>query len=167
MKLRLSITLALACVLSGCAIFCPTPNANDPERAAGREQRGFDPAFVLAPNPNQPNVFVTESGQITVDQDPIRVRGNTEAPGRSTAKIVWALDRSNAFTFSEKTRPGIAFVPQDGAPLPTCVRQANGKVFACTFTGRAGQLAKYKYTVNLQGPNGLNPSYDPGVEVQF
>ncbi len=60
---------------------------------------GFDPRTVRQPQPLLPNIFITETEKIVLDQSPIRINKQHVRDGRVT--ISWALPAGSPYTFPE------------------------------------------------------------------
>ena len=121
-------------------------------------------ATAQAPNPREPNVVV-ESGTITVDQDPIRLRRSHAESGRW--QIIWVLARSGDYLFADD---GIKVSPAtEDRKLPDdlqCFRMPTGVRFVCSFKPRDGEF-NYKYDVNVVGKDSGRISLDPIININF
>lgn len=133
------IAAACALVLAGCQHF---------HHDARLGLEGFNPRVVRQPQPLFPNVFITDSGYIVVDQEPIRIGKRDVHDGRVT--ISWALAAGSPYTFPAN---GIAIgagttkdAPQD---LKCSVQGSQAKVFECSYRAPQRRYV-YKYTVYVR-----------------
>lgn len=164
---------ALACI--ACVLLISSCQVLHKESRVGLE--GFDPAVVRQPQPLLPNVFITDSGLIVVDQEPIRIGKRDVRDGRVT--ISWALAAGSPYTFPS-TRPpykdsvdGIVIgpgsdKPQDKPVEATCVVQGSRKkVIECSFRAPREGRTRYKYTVNVLQGSRLIEALDPNIEGSY
>jgi len=139
--------------LGGCAHFYG-------EARLGLE--GFNPRVVRQPQPLFPNVFITNSGHIVVDQEPIRI-GKREVGRDGRVTISWALAAGSPYTFPSN---GIVIGsgPAGGAPpdLKCSVQGSLAKVFECSYRAPEGRY-RYKYTVYVRRGNELLEALDPNI----
>lgn len=152
------LLLLAGCVigLAGCQHF---------QQNARRGLDGFDPSVVRAPQPLLPNVFVTDTGFLVVDQEPIRIGRRDIVDGR--IKISWALAAGSPFTFPAN---GIVIGPGPSRDTPQDLRCAvqgsQAKVFECSFRSAQGR-SKYKYTIYVRQGDGLLEALDPYIETSL
>ena len=156
------IVAAYALLLAGCAHL----DKFDCRQCA---LEGFDPRAVRLPQPLFPNVFVTDSDRLVVDQEPIRIDKRDVRNGRVT--VQWALAAGSPYTFPSN---GIVIGPgsnkdQDKPVEVRCGEPAKftqQKVFECSFRAVPGR-SKYKYTVNVRQGDKRLEALDPYVETDI
>ncbi len=90
MKKWHAIAIACVLVLAGCQCFVKSD--------ARRELDGFDPRLVREPQPLFPNIFISDTGKIVLDQTPIRIKKEHVQPN-GTVKISWALPAGSKYSF--------------------------------------------------------------------
>ena len=155
--MRRSLSIFAVCVvfLASCQHF------QDPR--TGLE--GFNPRVVRQPQPLLPNVFVTASGYLVVDQEPIRIGKGDVRDGRVT--ISWALAAGSPHTFPSN---GIVIGPGPSKDTPQdlkcAVQGSQAKVFECSFRAPEGRF-KYKYTVHVRHGEKALEALDPFVESGY
>jgi hypothetical protein len=108
MKKSCAITIACVLALAGCQCFVKS----DPRR----ELDGFDPRLVHAPQPLFPNISISETKKIVLDQTPIRISRKEHARPDGTVTISWALPAGSAFSFPKKNGIQLGPVPSKDFP---------------------------------------------------
>ena len=155
MKKSYSIAIASVLVLAGCQCFVKS----DPRK----ELDGFDPRLVRQPHPLFPNISLSDSGKIVLDQTPIRIKKEHVQPdGKVT--ISWALPAGSAYSFPDN---GIQM-----GPVPTKERpRAPDKPVSCDGQAR-GDTAQKSASAPAQsrdgqrsGTYGISPFYVTSVEL--
>jgi hypothetical protein len=155
----------LSLVLAGCAsvrVGPPGPIKVGDQTITLSGQEGFDPNVVRRPDPHNPNVFLTDTYGIVIDQEPIRP--TMVVGGR--VYIGWALDSQQDYTFPDNT--AIQFRPGDGNPLPSnfscTVSTPKKKVIVCGYD-KPGQPQQWKYLIRAADKLGTEISrLDPWVQ---
>jgi hypothetical protein len=112
-------------------------------------------AMVAAPNPTAPNVFITASKEIVVDQEPVRPPGNREG---DPITIYFALEEGGPWKF-----------PHNGIEIrqhPNFCQPVTGSVFVirCSYN-RPTPGTVYKYTIRVDpvGPGSRLRDLDPSI----
>ena len=157
--MRRSLSILAVCVvfLASCQHF------QDPR--PGLE--GFNPRVVRQPQPLLPNVFVTASGYLVVDQEPIRIGKGDIRDGRVT--VSWALAAGSPQTFPANCiviGPGSNKDQDRPVDVKCGVQGTPQKVFECSFKAVPGR-SKYKYTVNVREGDRRLEALDPYMETNL
>jgi len=108
-----------------------------------------------------PNVFVTETGHLTVDQEPIRVpKSAVGRDGRVT--LSWSLAASSPETFPAN---GVVIDagPRSQVKFDCGVKGSAAKVYQCSFVPPAEKY-RFKYTVYVRRGDKTLEALDPFVE---
>jgi hypothetical protein len=142
------VALLLAFVVGGCAVRVGPPETvmvgGKTITLSGGD--GFDAAAVRRPDPHNPNVFITATQTIVVDQEPVR----PNMPIGGTIYIAWGLDSQSDYSFPDNT--AITFIAAYGNPVPSnfacTVRQPKKKVIVCSYD-KPNQPQLWKYTIRV------------------
>lgn len=139
MKNPIFVAAVAAILLTGCA---------------GRVvPEGYVPILVTTPDSKLPNIFITSSGKVVVDQEPIRA-----GKVGDVVTVKWALPAWSQYTFKGN---GIDF--SDPKPKdPNCIPAP--KTTTCTFT-LAAKVHKYVISVQRTTEGGVTvlEALDPTV----
>ena len=154
-----SYSIAFACVfvLAGCQCFQKC------DIRSGLE--GFDPRLVGQPEPLFPNIFISETGKIVLDQTPIRINKSDVVDGRVT--IAWALPIRSPYTFPENAIQ-IGPVPTKDRPR-TPDKSVNCEKDAAqqpTRTDATQQRTKAEVSQPSTSASALSPFLITGIELK-
>jgi hypothetical protein len=150
MKKLSLVFAALALLVAGCQHMKPEPRG---------DVEGFDPEVFRPPNPFFPNVFVTSSGNIVVDQEPVRIpRGD-----QPRVKVTWSLAAKSSYTFPDG---GITVDERQKVALKfDCTIPSPRKIITCTFD-RPPSGRPIKYTIRVRDPSKELPALDPIIMAE-
>jgi hypothetical protein len=146
MKKYFAAAAAFALLLTACGGMRTVYTADTPRTT------GYSLAVVSPPNPTAPNVFIV-SGNIVVDQEPIRPPGNQQG---DPITIYWALEEGGIYKFQQH---GIEIQQH-----PDYCSSVSDYVFKCAYSRPApGTIYKYAIRVrNSQTGNNLK-DLDPTI----
>jgi hypothetical protein len=147
MKKRVYVYIACALLVAGCQHMKGEPRGG---------VEGFDPREFRAPNPFFPNVFITDLGNIVVDQEPIRIPKSHEP----RVKITWSLAANSSYTFPDN---GITIDEAQKKLFKfDCTIPSPRKIITCTFD-RPPSGRPIKYTIRVRDPNKPIRDLDPTI----
>jgi hypothetical protein len=95
-------------------------------------------AFVAAPNPTAPNIYITADKKIVVDQEPVRPPGDIEG---DRVTIYFGLEQGGAYVF-----------PENGIEIkqhPNFCSPMTRYVVRCSYNRPAPETV-YKYVIRVQ-----------------
>jgi hypothetical protein len=144
----------LSLVFTVCALLVVGCQHMKPEPRGGVD--GFDPDVFRPPNPFFPNVFVTSSGNIVVDQEPIRIPKGDQP----RVKVTWSLAAKSSYTFPDN---GIAIDERQKIALKfDCTVPSPRKIITCSFD-RPPSGKPIKYAIRVRDRDIGLPVLDPVI----
>lgn len=160
----------LAVVIGGCTTV-RTPRATlqfDNQSFTVSNPNGFDGTLFARPDPHAVKVFITDDGQIVLDQEPVRPTVRQGPLGNEFYVVTWALDNSsssNTYVFPNDS--AITFVATTGSSPPPGYRcqlaGPNRKAIWCLYPKRDTPF-RWKYSITVSKPDGSSlTALDPWV----
>ena len=148
MKRAAFIAGILALSLTGCVLLGPDETVKIGDRTFTIKGGGFNADLKALPSPELVFVFVTPSGKIVVDQEPVR-------PTRSDGPIMilWVLAAKTSINFPDKNAIQLVVDPLRKNPLPSglaCdVLGSAKKYFACIYD-KPSEPRQWKYSIRVR-----------------